>query len=153
MTVRRLVFLVATATNIRARSVCCAPYIFLSGARVAVSKTARCFSQLEGKNDEQDSEDQCVRSNPPDQDERARGRKERYGNAKSDRRNTSENQQPFNYQPIDAYLNAHRRSKVVRVSEVFPSRDRLLKSDFYRQYMAPHKCRYALGLFFLAVQG
>ena len=54
----------------------------------------------------------------------------------------------FNYRPIETYLNAHPRSKVVRTSDVFPIRSRLLKSDFYRQYMVPHECRYAAGLFF-----
>ena len=54
----------------------------------------------------------------------------------------------FNYRPVEAYLNAHPRSKVVRASDVFPTRIRLLKSDFYRQYIAPHECRYAAGLFF-----
>ena len=54
----------------------------------------------------------------------------------------------FNYRPIEAYLNAHPRSKVVRASDVFPTRNRLLRSDFYQQYMVPHTCRYAIGLFF-----
>ncbi len=54
----------------------------------------------------------------------------------------------FNYRPIEAYLDAYPRSKLVRASDVFPTRSRLLKSDFYRQYMVPHACRYAVGLFF-----
>jgi len=54
----------------------------------------------------------------------------------------------FNYRPIEAYLNAHPRSNLVRASDVFPTRSRLLRSDFYRQYMVPHDCRYAVGLFF-----
>lgn len=59
----------------------------------------------------------------------------------------------FNYRPIEAYLNAHPRGKVVRASDVFPIRSRLLESDFYQQYMVPHNCRYALGLFFWGSPG
>ena len=40
--------------------------------------------------------------------------------------------------PIEEYLAAHPRSKFVQVSDVFRESE-LLKSDFYRRYMAPSK--------------
>ena len=58
----------------------------------------------------------------------------------------------FNSKPLEAYLAAHPRSKFVRASDVFPRRSELMKSTFYRQYMAPQKCLYALGLFFWSGQ-
>jgi DNA-binding CsgD family transcriptional regulator len=54
----------------------------------------------------------------------------------------------FNAKPIRDYLEAHPQSKLVLISNVFPVRSKLLKSDFYRRYMAPHKCPYAAGMFF-----
>ncbi|MEY2439886.1 MAG: hypothetical protein QOI34_1271 [Verrucomicrobiota bacterium] len=54
----------------------------------------------------------------------------------------------FNSKPIEKYLAAHPRTKFVQVSDVFTSESRLLKSDFYRQYMLPEKSRYGLGMFF-----
>jgi DNA-binding CsgD family transcriptional regulator len=54
----------------------------------------------------------------------------------------------FNSKPLEAYLDAHPRSKFVRTNDVFPQRSKLMKSDFYRQYMAPQKRHYAVGLFF-----
>jgi DNA-binding CsgD family transcriptional regulator len=58
----------------------------------------------------------------------------------------------FNSKPLEAYLAAHPRSKFVRDSDVFPRRSELMKSTFYRQYMVPQKCLYALGLFFWSGQ-
>jgi DNA-binding CsgD family transcriptional regulator len=58
----------------------------------------------------------------------------------------------FNSKPLEAYLAAHPRSKFVRASDVFPRRSELMKSSFYRQYMVPQKCLYALGLFFWSGQ-
>ncbi len=54
----------------------------------------------------------------------------------------------FDFKPLENYLNAHPRSKLVQASDVFPDRSKLMKSGFYRQYMAPQKCMYATGLFF-----
>jgi DNA-binding CsgD family transcriptional regulator len=54
----------------------------------------------------------------------------------------------FDFRPLEAYLREHPHSKFVRASDVFPDRRKLMKSDFYRQYMAPQKCSYATGLFF-----
>jgi DNA-binding CsgD family transcriptional regulator len=50
--------------------------------------------------------------------------------------------------PIQDYLDAHPRSKFVRVSDVFPVQSKLLESEFYLRYMAPQKCPYAVGMFF-----
>jgi DNA-binding CsgD family transcriptional regulator len=52
------------------------------------------------------------------------------------------------FKPLEFYLEAHPRSKFVRTSDVFPNRSKLMKSGFYRQYMAPQKCLYATALFF-----
>jgi ActR/RegA family two-component response regulator len=54
----------------------------------------------------------------------------------------------FNSQPIEKYLAAHPRSKFVQVSDVFPVESKLLKSDFYRQYMVGPKSRFGIGMFF-----
>jgi DNA-binding CsgD family transcriptional regulator len=54
----------------------------------------------------------------------------------------------FNSKPIENYLTAHPRSKFVQVSDVFPVESKLLKSDFYRQYMAPLESRFGIGMFF-----
>src|SRR5439155_487814 len=51
--------------------------------------------------------------------------------------------------PIEAHLIKHPRGRrFVRASDVFPERGALLRSDFYRKYMAPQKRFYAIGLFF-----
>ena len=54
----------------------------------------------------------------------------------------------FDSEPLTKYLNEHRRSRFVRSSDVFPREGDLMKSDFFRQYMAPQKCMHAVGLFF-----
>ena len=54
----------------------------------------------------------------------------------------------FNSKPIENYLTAHPRSKFVQVSDFFPVESKLLKSDFYRQYMAPSESRFGIGMFF-----
>jgi FixJ family two-component response regulator len=51
-------------------------------------------------------------------------------------------------EPLEAFLSAHPRSKIVRDSDVFPDLDDLLKSAFYRDYMKPRKCKHAIGLCF-----
>jgi DNA-binding CsgD family transcriptional regulator len=54
----------------------------------------------------------------------------------------------FNSKPIENYLTAHPRSKFVQVSDFFPVESKLLKSDFYRHYMAPSESRFGIGMFF-----
>ena len=55
----------------------------------------------------------------------------------------------FNAQPIEIYLIKHPRGRrFVRASDVFPKRGAMLRSDFYRKYMAPQKRSHAIGLFF-----
>ncbi|HYY12931.1 MAG TPA: LuxR C-terminal-related transcriptional regulator [Chthoniobacterales bacterium] len=54
----------------------------------------------------------------------------------------------FDLTPLRNYLDSHPRSRFVRASDVFPDRARLIRSDFYRQYMAPQQCAHAIGLFF-----
>jgi DNA-binding CsgD family transcriptional regulator len=51
-------------------------------------------------------------------------------------------------EPLEAFLSAHPRSKIVRDIDVFPDRGDLLKSAFYRDYMKPRKCKHAIGLCF-----
>jgi FixJ family two-component response regulator len=51
-------------------------------------------------------------------------------------------------EPLEAFLSAHLRSKIVRDKEVFPNRADLLSSAFYRGYMKPRKCEHAIGLCF-----
>jgi FixJ family two-component response regulator len=54
----------------------------------------------------------------------------------------------FNSEPLEEFITAHPRSKVVSDSDVFPDRADLLKSAFYPQYMKPLKCEHVIGLFF-----
>ena len=54
----------------------------------------------------------------------------------------------FPIAPIENYFAIHPRRKLVLASDVFPDEHRLKKSLFYRNYIAPVKGRYALGLFF-----
>lgn len=55
---------------------------------------------------------------------------------------------PIDPEPLKAFLSAHPRSKIVPDSDVFPDRADLLKSAFYRDYMKPRKCKYAMALCF-----
>ena len=48
-------------------------------------------------------------------------------------------------EPLEAFLSAHPRSKIVRDIDVFPDRGDLLKSAFYRDYMKPRKCKHAMA--------
>ncbi len=55
----------------------------------------------------------------------------------------------FDAKPIETYLSQHPRNRrFVRASDVFPRNGALVRSDFYRKYMAPQKRFYAIGLFF-----
>jgi FixJ family two-component response regulator len=55
-------------------------------------------------------------------------------------------------EPLEAFLSAHPRSKIVRDNDVFPNRADLLNSAFYRDYMKPRKCKHAIGLCFWSGQ-
>jgi len=55
---------------------------------------------------------------------------------------------PIDAEPLEAFLSAHPRSRIVRDIDVFPDRGDLLKSAFYRGYMKPRKCKHAIGLCF-----
>ena len=55
----------------------------------------------------------------------------------------------FDSKPIETYLIKHPRGRrFVRDSDVFPRRGAMLRSDFYRKYMAPRKRSHTMGLFF-----
>jgi DNA-binding CsgD family transcriptional regulator len=54
----------------------------------------------------------------------------------------------FPIAPFETYFAAHPRSRLVLASDVFPKEQRLKKSLFYRNCMAPVNGRYAIGLFF-----
>jgi DNA-binding CsgD family transcriptional regulator len=54
----------------------------------------------------------------------------------------------FDYNTLNLYLDENPRAESVHTRELFPTRSKLLKSWFYRQYMAPVKCVYALFFFF-----
>ena len=55
----------------------------------------------------------------------------------------------FDSKPIETYLIKHPRGRrFVRSSDVFRECGAMLRSDFYRKYMAPQKRSHAIGLFF-----
>src|SRR5438067_13015466 len=54
----------------------------------------------------------------------------------------------FNAAPLKGYIAGRPRNRFVRISEVFANRSSLMKSAFYRRYMAPQGCLHAVGLFF-----
>jgi DNA-binding CsgD family transcriptional regulator len=54
----------------------------------------------------------------------------------------------FNAKPLQDYLRAHPRTKMIDVSDVFPQQRNLRKSGFYRQYMAPAKSEHATAFLF-----
>jgi DNA-binding CsgD family transcriptional regulator len=54
----------------------------------------------------------------------------------------------FDSTALKNYLDSHPCSRFVRSSDLFPDRAQLVRSDFYRQYMAPQKRAHAIGLFF-----
>jgi DNA-binding CsgD family transcriptional regulator len=54
----------------------------------------------------------------------------------------------FNAAPLKGYIAGRLRNRFVRISEVFSNRSSLMKSAFYRRYMAPQRCLHAVGLFF-----
>src|SRR5436189_841174 len=54
----------------------------------------------------------------------------------------------FNAAPLKGYIAGRPRNRFVRISDAFANRSSLLKSGFYRRYMAPQGCLHAVGLFF-----
>jgi len=54
----------------------------------------------------------------------------------------------FTAVPLKSYIAAQQRQRFVRISDLFSNRNSLMKSAFYRRYMAPQKCAHGVGLFF-----
>jgi len=54
----------------------------------------------------------------------------------------------FNAAPLKGYIAGRPRNRFVRISDVFSNRSSLMKSAFYRRYMAPERCLHGVGLFF-----
>src|SRR5438094_9597679 len=54
----------------------------------------------------------------------------------------------FTAEPLKSYIAAHQRQKFVRISDLFSNRSSLMKSTFYRRYMAPQKCANGVCLLF-----
>jgi DNA-binding CsgD family transcriptional regulator len=54
----------------------------------------------------------------------------------------------FNAAPLKGYIAGRPRNRFVRISDVFANRSSLMKSAFYRRYMAPQRCLHGVGLFF-----
>ncbi|HZA38538.1 MAG TPA: helix-turn-helix transcriptional regulator [Candidatus Baltobacteraceae bacterium] len=54
----------------------------------------------------------------------------------------------FAAEPLKSYIAGQRRQRLVRISDLFSNRSSLMKSAFYRRYMAPQKCAHGIGLLF-----
>src|SRR5438093_4331423 len=54
----------------------------------------------------------------------------------------------FTAEPLKSYIAANPRQKFVRISDLFSNRSSLMKSAFYRRYMAPQKCANGVCLLF-----
>ena len=54
----------------------------------------------------------------------------------------------FTAAPLKNYIAAQPRQRFVQISELFSNRSSLVKSAFYRRYMAPQKCAHAVCLLF-----
>src|SRR4029450_1881749 len=54
----------------------------------------------------------------------------------------------FTAEPLENYIAARRRQRGVRLRDLFSHRSSLMKSAFYRRYMAPQKCASGVCLFF-----
>ena len=54
----------------------------------------------------------------------------------------------FTAEPLKSYVAAQRRPRFVRFSDFFSNRRSLMKSPFYRRYMAPQKCAHGICLLF-----
>jgi DNA-binding CsgD family transcriptional regulator len=54
----------------------------------------------------------------------------------------------FTAAPIENYIAGRPRHRFVRISGLFPNRSSLIKSAFYRRYMAPQRCAHVVCIFF-----
>jgi DNA-binding CsgD family transcriptional regulator len=54
----------------------------------------------------------------------------------------------FTTGPLKSCIAGQPRQKLVRINDLFPNRTSLIKSTFYRRYMAPQKCAHGVGLLF-----
>jgi DNA-binding CsgD family transcriptional regulator len=54
----------------------------------------------------------------------------------------------FTAEPLKSYIAAQPRQRFVRISDLFSNRSSLMKSAFYRRYMAPQKCAHGVCLLF-----
>jgi DNA-binding CsgD family transcriptional regulator len=54
----------------------------------------------------------------------------------------------FTAEPLKDYIAAQQRPRFMRISDLFSNRSSLMKSAFYRRYMAPQRCVYGVCLFF-----
>jgi DNA-binding CsgD family transcriptional regulator len=54
----------------------------------------------------------------------------------------------FKAEPLKSYIARRPRQRFVRISDLFSNRSSLMKSAFYRRYMAPQKCAHGVGLLF-----
>jgi DNA-binding CsgD family transcriptional regulator len=54
----------------------------------------------------------------------------------------------FTAESLENYIAAQQPRKFVRISDLFSNRSSLMKSGFYRRYMAPQKCAYGVCVFF-----
>jgi DNA-binding CsgD family transcriptional regulator len=52
----------------------------------------------------------------------------------------------FAAEPLKNHIAAQPRQRFVRISDLFSNRSSLMKSTFYRRYMAPQKCAHGVGL-------
>lgn len=54
----------------------------------------------------------------------------------------------FAAEPLKRHVARRPRKRFVRISDLFPNRNQLTKSPFYRRYLAPQNCQYGVILFF-----
>ena len=54
----------------------------------------------------------------------------------------------FAAEPLRSHLAGRPRKRFVQISDLFSNRSRLTKSVLYRRYLAPHRCRHGVILFF-----
>src|SRR5215469_6325617 len=54
----------------------------------------------------------------------------------------------FAAEPLKSYIAAQPHHRFVRISDLFSNRSSLIKSAFYRRYMAPQKCAHGICLSF-----
>ena len=54
----------------------------------------------------------------------------------------------FAAEPLANHIGGQPRKKLVRISDLFSNQSSLMKSAFYRRYMAPQRCAHGVSLFF-----